>query len=95
MTNTLIKSIEVQALDTPLSEVFKITIIDSNLPENNLIKTKEGLRSVEEELLKVRDKIQSDINDLNSNPDVTQQLFVKYDELFALKNEIHSFLVQK
>lgn len=84
-----------QALDTPLSEVFKITIIDSNLPENNLIKTKEGLRSVEEELLKVRDKIQSDINDLNSNPDVTQQLFVKYDELFALKNEIHSFLVQK
>jgi hypothetical protein len=85
----------VQALDTPLSEVFKITIIDSNLPENNLIKTKEGLRSVEEELLKVRDKIQSDINDLNSNPDVTQQLFVKYDELFALKNEIHSFLVQK
>ena len=60
-----------------------------------MIKTKEGLRSVEEELLKVRDKIQSDINDLNSNPDVTQQLFVKYDELFALKNEIHSFLVQK
>ena len=90
-----VKKTEVITLNPYTNEVLKNTISISVLPEIESNKIKEGLRYVEEELLKVRDKILSDINNFDSDPDVTSQLFVKYDELFAFKNEIHSVLVQK
>ena len=88
MENQKIKSFDLKAIDTTLSGVFKNAIIDLNLPENDSIKIKEGLRCIEEELLILKNKIISEMNDYNSDPDLTSQLFVKYDELIILRNEI-------